>query len=103
MGLRLLNSLPKAVKECSSPDSFKTILDEYIMSLPNTSPTPSYVVQPIIIVFWTGQKPAARHLLKLCNTLHKPDSNNHAAKPYLKTHVNFAILDPIVTRPLGAK
>ena len=43
MGPRLFNSLPKAVKECSSPDSFKRTLDEYIMSLPDTPPTPSYV------------------------------------------------------------
>ena len=43
MGPRLFNSLPKAVKECSSPDSFKKTLDDYIMSLPDTPPTPSYV------------------------------------------------------------
>ena len=43
MGPRLFNSLPKAVKECSSPDSFKRTLDKYIMSLPDTPPTPSYV------------------------------------------------------------
>jgi len=43
MGPRLFNSLPKAVTDCSSPASFKHTLDDYIMSLPDTPPTPGYV------------------------------------------------------------
>ena len=43
MGPRLFNSVPKTVRDCSSPDTFKNTLDDYIMSLPDTPPTPGYV------------------------------------------------------------
>ena len=48
------NSLPKAVKECISPDSFKKTPDDYVMSLPDNPPTPSYVaVNNDSILDWT--------------------------------------------------
>ena len=56
MGPILFNNFSKAVKECSSPDSLKKTLDEFIMSLPDTPGLQLQVrSQPIIMVLWTGQ------------------------------------------------
>ena len=43
MGPMLFNAIPKQVKSSSSPDTFKAALDDYLMTLPDTPPTPGYV------------------------------------------------------------
>ena len=43
MGPMLFNAVPKEVKSSSSPDSFKADLDDFLMTLPDTPPTPGYV------------------------------------------------------------
>ena len=58
------SELPKAVKECSSPDSFTKTLDDYIMSLPDTPPTPvpSYIAaNNNSILNWTVTSSRALH------------------------------------------
>ena len=51
-GPQTVQQPPKAVKECSSLDSFKKTLDEYIMSLPDMTPLQlQAMLQLIILIF----------------------------------------------------
>ena len=43
MGPMLFNAVPKLVKSSISPESFKASLDDFLMTLPDTPPTPGYV------------------------------------------------------------
>ena len=116
MGPRLFNSLPKAVKECSSPDSFKRTLDEYIMSLPDTPPTPSYVTaNNNIILDWavTSSRTLPEELSwDLVSNLPKlpklPKQRNisstekdllHRQRSPSQTKISFADKDPLPPSP----
>ena len=39
----LFNALPRFIKESSSLESFKVVLDDLSMTLPDTFPTPGYI------------------------------------------------------------
>ena len=43
IGPRLFNALPRFIKESSTLDSFKGVLDDFLMTLPDTPPTPGYI------------------------------------------------------------
>ena len=43
MGPMLFNRIPKTVKDKTTIETFKSSLDDYLMSLPDTPPTPGYV------------------------------------------------------------
>ena len=43
IGPRLFNALPRFIKESSTLDSFKAVLDDFLMTLPDTPPTPGYI------------------------------------------------------------
>ena len=43
IGPRLFNALPRFIKESSSLESFKVVLDDLSMTLPDTFPTPGYI------------------------------------------------------------
>ena len=42
MGPMLFNIIPRVVKEAESVDSFKVALDDFLMAIPDTPPTPGY-------------------------------------------------------------
>ena len=55
MGPMLFNSIPRMIKEEASLISFKSSLDEFLVSLPDTPPTPGYVaVNNNSILDWTS-------------------------------------------------
>ena len=60
MGPMLFNAVPKLAKNSISPESFKASLDEFLMTLPDTPPTPGYVTaNNNSLLDWTATKSRA--------------------------------------------
>ena len=62
IGPHLFTALLRFIKESSSLDSFKAVLDDFLMMLPAAPPTPGYIVaNNNSLLYWTVTNSGALH------------------------------------------